>query len=100
VQPYLISWFRYDPARWIAPLTVPILVVQGTTDLQVSVDDARRLAAANPKAKLLVVEGMNHVLKEVPPDREKQMASYSDPTLRLAPEFLTGVVDFVRKVGK
>jgi pimeloyl-ACP methyl ester carboxylesterase len=100
VQPYLISWFRYDPAKWIAPLTVPVLVVQGTTDLQVSVDDARRLAAANPKAKLLVVEGMNHVLKEVPPDREKQMASYSDPTLRLAPEFLTGVVDFVRKVGK
>lgn len=100
VQPYLISWFRYDPAKSIAALTVPVLIVQGTTDLQVSVDDAKRLAAASPKAKLLLVEGMNHVLKEVPPDREKQMASYSDPTLRLAPEFLAGVVDFVRKVGK
>jgi uncharacterized protein len=100
VQPYLISWFRYDPAKSIAALTVPVLIVQGTTDLQVSVDDAKRLAAASPKAKLLLVEGMNHVLKEVPPDREKQMASYSDPSLRLAPEFLTGVVDFVRKVGK
>jgi pimeloyl-ACP methyl ester carboxylesterase len=100
VQPYLISWFRYDPAKSIAALTVPVLIVQGTTDLQVSVDDAKRLAAASPKAKLLLVEGMNHVLKEVPPDREKQMASYSDPTLRLAPEFLVGVVDFVRKVGK
>jgi pimeloyl-ACP methyl ester carboxylesterase len=100
VQPYLISWFRYDPAKWIAALTVPVLIVQGTTDLQVGVDDAKRLAAANPKATLLVIEGMNHVLKEVPADREKQIASYSNPDLRLAPEFLAGVVDFVRKVGK
>jgi pimeloyl-ACP methyl ester carboxylesterase len=100
VQPYLISWFRYDPAKSIAALTVPVLIVQGTTDLQVSVDDAKRLAAASPKAKLLLIEGMNHVLKEVSPDREKQMASYSDPNLRLAPEFLVGVVEFVRKVGK
>jgi uncharacterized protein len=100
VQPYLISWFRYDPAKSIAALTVPVLIVQGTTDLQVSVDDAKRLAAANPKAKLLIIEGMNHVLKAVPPDRDKQMASYSNPDLRLAPEFLVGIVDFVRKVGK
>ena len=100
VQPYLISWFRYDPAKSIAALTVPVLIVQGTTDLQVSVDDAKRLAAANPKAKLLLIQGMNHVLKEVPPDREKQIASYSDPNLRLAPEFLVGIVEFVRKVGK
>jgi pimeloyl-ACP methyl ester carboxylesterase len=100
VQPYLISWFRYDPAKSIAALTIPVLIVQGTTDLQVGVDDAKRLAAANPKAKLLLIEGMNHVLKEVPPDREKQIASYSNPDPRLAPEFLVGIVGFVRKVGK
>lgn len=40
------------------------------------------------------------VNKEVPPDREKQMASYSDPNLLLVPDFLAGVVEFVRKVGK
>jgi hypothetical protein len=77
-----------------------VLIVQGTTDLQVTVDDAKRLAAANPKAKLILIEGMNHVLKEVPDGRDKQIASYSNPDLRLAPEFLVGVVDFVRKVGK
>jgi uncharacterized protein len=100
VQPYLISLFRYDPAKWIATLTVPVLIIQGTTDLQVTVDDAKRLAAANPKAKLVLIEGMNHVLKEVPPDRDKQIASYSNPDLRLAPDFLVTIVDFVRKVGK
>jgi fermentation-respiration switch protein FrsA (DUF1100 family) len=80
--------------------TGPVLIVQGRTDLQVTVDDAKRLAAANPKAKLLLIEGMNHVLKEAPADRDKQIASYSNSDLRLAPEFLVGVVDFVRKVVK
>ncbi|MEA2235722.1 MAG: uncharacterized protein QOC81_446 [Thermoanaerobaculia bacterium] len=100
VQPYMISWFRYDPAKSIAALSVPVLIVQGTTDIQVSVDDAKRLAAASPKAKLLIVEGMNHVLKSVPPDKEKQAASYSDPSLMLAPDLLVSIVDFVRKAGK
>ncbi len=35
VQPYLISWFRYDPATEIAKLHLPVLIVQGTTDFQV-----------------------------------------------------------------
>jgi pimeloyl-ACP methyl ester carboxylesterase len=100
VQPYMISWFRYDPAKSIAALTVPVLIIQGTTDIQVSVDDAKRLAAANPKAKLLIVEGMNHVLKSVSSDKEKQSASYSDPALQLAPDLLMNIVAFVRKVGK
>jgi len=100
VQPYLISWFRYDPAKSIAALSVPVLIVQGTTDIQVSVDDAKRLAAASPKAKLLIVEGMNHVLKSVSSDKDKQAASYSDPSLMLAPDLLVNIVDFVRKAGK
>ncbi|HEX3069302.1 MAG TPA: alpha/beta fold hydrolase [Thermoanaerobaculia bacterium] len=100
VQPYMISWFRYDPAKSIAALTVPVLIIQGTTDIQVSVDDAKRLAAANPRAKLLIVEGMNHVLKSVSSDKTKQAASYSDPTLMLAPDLLVNIVDFVRKAGK
>ena len=33
VQPYLISWFKYDPAREIVALEIPVLIVQGTTDL-------------------------------------------------------------------
>jgi pimeloyl-ACP methyl ester carboxylesterase len=100
VQPYMISWFRYDPAKSIAALSVPVLIIQGTTDIQVSLDDAKRLAAANPRAKLLIVEGMNHVLKSVSSDKTKQAASYGDPTLMLAPDLLMNIVDFVRKAGK
>jgi pimeloyl-ACP methyl ester carboxylesterase len=96
VQPYLVSWFRYDPAKVVAGLSIPLLIVQGTTDIQVGVDDAKRLAAASPKAKLLVVEGMNHVLKSVPADFAKQIASYSDPSLPLASELVPAIVDLVR----
>lgn len=99
VQPYLISWFRYDPVKAIAEIKVPVLIVQGSTDIQVSVDDAKRLAAANPKAKLLIVEGMNHVLKAVPDDRQKQMASYGDPTLPLAPALVPAIVELVKSVA-
>jgi fermentation-respiration switch protein FrsA (DUF1100 family) len=98
VQPYLISWFRYDPAKEIASLTMPMLILQGTTDIQVGVSEANLLAAANPHAQLAVIEGMNHVLKEVPEGRRKQIASYSDPSLPLAPKLLDEISGFMAGV--
>jgi pimeloyl-ACP methyl ester carboxylesterase len=100
VQPYLISWFRYDPVKAIAALDVPVLVIQGTTDVQVSADDAKRLAGANPKARLLLVEGMNHVLKDIPLDRQAQMESYNNPKLPLAAPVIPAIVDLVRGAVK
>jgi len=98
VQPYLISWFRYDPAKEVAALQVPVLVVQGTTDIQVSEADARLLASADPRAKLVIVDGMNHVLKLVPSDMAQQLKSYSDPSLSVAPELVSAIASFVKGV--
>jgi hypothetical protein len=100
VQPYLISWFKYDPAKEIAALDVPVLIVQGTTDIQVSLDDAKRLAAANPKAKLVVIEGMNHILKMVSGDLKTQIPSYGDPKLQLSEKLTPELVQFVRGTTK
>ena len=100
VQPYLISWFKYDPAKEIAKLKIPTLIVQGTTDIQVSVDDAKALSAADPSAKLVIIDGMNHVLKEVPADRQKQVASYSDPALPVVPKLLDEIAALVAKASK
>ena len=96
VQPYLVSQFRYLPAERIAALAVPVLIVQGTTDIQVNVDDARALKAANPQARLELVEGMNHVLKLVP-SGPAQLPSYSDPALPLAPELVAAVTGFLTR---
>jgi hypothetical protein len=100
VQPYLISWLRRDPAREIAQLRVPVLVAQGTTDIQVSTADADSLHAALPASRLLKVEGMNHVLKQVPADPARQMASYTDPALPVAPPLIDGVAAFVLGVRR
>jgi len=95
VQPYLISLFRQDPARAFAALTMPALIIQGNNDIQVSVDDARQLKAAKPDAELALIEGMNHVMRIVPNDVKRQLASYKDPNLPLAAELGTRVLRFI-----
>ena len=97
VQPYLISWFRYDPSAEIAKLRIPVLIVQGTTDLQVDAGDAERLHAAAPGSQLAIVEGMNHVLVESPANREENLATYGNPRLPLAPSLVGPLVEFLRK---
>ena len=73
-----------------------MLVLQGTTDLQVSVEDARRLAAARLGVTLVLLEGVNHVLKLAPADPRANVATYADPGLPLAPGVASTVADFVK----
>ncbi|WP_106495239.1 alpha/beta hydrolase [Lentibacillus sp. Marseille-P4043] len=95
VQPFLISWMQYNPTDEIKQLGIPSLIVNGKNDLQVPVDDAKRLAEAKPDATTLLIDKMNHVLKEAPTDREGNMAAYSDPSLSLAEGFLEGIIEFL-----
>jgi len=95
VQPYLISLFREDPAAAFARLKMPALIIQGSHDIQVGVEDARLLKAAKPDAELVVIEGMNHVLRIVPNDMKRQLASYKDPNLPLAAELGTQILGFI-----
>jgi pimeloyl-ACP methyl ester carboxylesterase len=97
IQPYMISWLRYEPGKEIGKLRIPILIVQGTTDLQTRLEDSTSLANSNPAAKLLLIEGMNHVLKTVPNDRDRQVSSYSDPTLPVTPALIIALTEFVDK---
>jgi alpha-beta hydrolase superfamily lysophospholipase len=97
VQPYVISWFRYDPAAELARVSAPVLMLQGANDAQVSVDDARRLAAAaGARGRLVVVDSMTHELKLAGPDQASQMRTYTDGSLPIAPVLLRELVAFVR----
>jgi pimeloyl-ACP methyl ester carboxylesterase len=96
VQPYIISWFKYDPSVEIKKLRIPVLIVQGTTDIQVSVDDAKLLSAAKPDAQLLIIDNMNHILKEAEADRQKNIATYTNPDLPLKQELVQGIVLFIK----
>lgn len=62
VQPYLVSWFRHDPAEVLARSTAPVLLVHGAVDAQVPAQHARMLHAAQPQSRLWLVPGMDHLL--------------------------------------
>jgi len=98
VQPYLISWFKYNPAVEIAKLKCPVLIIQGSTDLQVSLQDATLLHQAKPDAQFKVITGMNHVMKTAPADRAANIAAYSDPSLPLAPGLMEGIIAFMNAI--
>lgn len=97
VQEYLMSWMPIDPAAELSTVTCPVLIVQGSTDLQVFLDDAHHLSAALPSARLVVIPGMNHILKEAPEDRAQNFATYGNSFLPLDPQLLPVLADFVRE---
>jgi len=97
VQPYMISWFKYVPSQRIAALAMPVLIVQGNTDIQVAVAQANGLHRAKPDATLAIIPGMNHIFKHVRADPALQAAAYSDPSLPVSPLLVKAVSDFLRK---
>jgi pimeloyl-ACP methyl ester carboxylesterase len=95
VQPYLISEFAHDPVAELARASIPALVIQGTTDLQVSVGDAERLSRARPGVTLDLIDGMNHVLRAAPAERVTNLGTYTAPELPLMPGLVERVCGFV-----
>jgi pimeloyl-ACP methyl ester carboxylesterase len=98
VQDFLIDDIRHDPATLAASIKVPLLIIQGERDIQVSTADARALAAAQPKAKLVLIPAMNHVLKDVASDeRAANIATYSDSSLPVDSTLVDAIASFVKR---
>ncbi|MEL6304893.1 MAG: alpha/beta hydrolase, partial [Bacteroidota bacterium] len=95
VQPYMISWIKYDPKMEISKLEIPILIVHGTTDIQLEVSEAELLLEGNPKAQLEIVEGMNHILKIADKEYLPNLQTYSNPDLPLANGLTDLLSDFI-----
>ncbi|MDB5016874.1 MAG: hypothetical protein JWQ84_1706 [Mucilaginibacter sp.] len=98
IQNFLMSWCRYDPLRVIKKIKIPILIIQGATDLTVASDNGDKLKKAKSDAILLNIKDMNHILKDAPADPEKNAATFANPDLPLKPEMVSGIVDFINKV--
>ena len=101
VQEFLIDVFACDPARLVANVSTPTLILQGERDIQVSVADAERLKQAAPNAELILLPDTNHVLKSVTSDdRRANIATYADPSLPLAPGVADAIASFIAKATK
>jgi pimeloyl-ACP methyl ester carboxylesterase len=96
VQPYMISWFKYNPYEEIKKLTIPVLILQGKTDIQVSAKHANLLSVANPEAKMIIIENMNHVLKNcLSLDLASQMETYTNPELPVKKDLVLAIIQFI-----
>lgn len=97
VQPYMISWFHYDPQTEIKKLTIPVLILQGTNDLQVTEEDAHLLANANTRAELAFIKNMNHIFRIVEGDRKENLATYITPEQPISEELVSTIAAFAKK---
>ena len=95
VQPYMISWFKYDPQKEISKLNKPVLIILGSTDIQVGLMDADKLAAANKKADKVVIKEMNHIFKEATLDKQANYQTYNQPDLPIKPELVKVISEFI-----
>lgn len=99
VQPYMISWIKYNPSIEISKLNIPILILQGDSDLQVSIEDAHKLNNANPSSSLKILSSTNHVLKIVKDQMENQK-SYMDTSFALNSDIAVLIKGFIDKTVK
>ncbi len=98
VQGFLISMMAVDPAAVAAAAGLPTLILQGDRDIQISVEDAQLLSDASG-GELVILQGVNHILKEAPADRPGNLRTYGDPSLPIAPEAVDAIASFVDRMS-
>lgn len=94
--PFFESYIKYNPKEEIAKLEIPCLIINGTKDIQVEVEDAKKLKTAKPEAQLALIENMNHVLKVIIKD-EDNLKSYTSSDFPLSKELVNVITKFIKK---
>lgn len=100
IQPFLKSWVDLNPQHEIKKLKIPVLILNGTKDLQIKESDADLLKLAKPDAKLVIIPNMNHIFKEILIDDAENIASYNNPKIPIMPELTSSIVEFVNAIKK
>lgn len=95
-QGFLSSLFSYDPAKLVKSYAGPTIVIQGSTDIQVSGADAALLGGARPGVTLVTLDGMNHVLRAAPADRAANAVTYGDANAPVFPGLAAKIAEFIK----
>ncbi|MCM8568097.1 alpha/beta hydrolase [Gramella jeungdoensis] len=99
IQPFMQSWMSYDPAKEIAKLDIPVLIINGSADIQVEIKEAEMLKNANEDAQLVIIENMNHIFRKIESeDRLVNTKSYNEPNQPLHPELIPVITEFIKEV--
>ena len=94
--PFLRNWMTYNPIEEIKKVTIPTLIINGTKDIQVKVDDAKALHKAKPSSEFIIIDMMNHVLKVIENDADN-LPSYYSPDFKISTELTKKITEFVKK---
>ncbi|WP_271425018.1 alpha/beta hydrolase [Aequorivita sinensis] len=97
IQPFIGSWMVFDPKEEIAKLDIPVLIINGTKDIQVLVSEAELLKEAKPDAEYKIIEKMNHILKEVEGNDLENSKTYNIHNLPIMPELVETISGFINK---
>ncbi len=95
-QPFMMSWMKYNPQDEIKKLDIPVLIINGTKDIQVTVDEANLLHNAYPDSELVIIEKMNHVLVAIDGERLENVKSYNEPNREFPNELIKALIDFIK----
>lgn len=96
-------WERYflahDPAPTLARITVPVLVLNGSLDVQVPAKEnlasARQALKNNPRATVVELPGMNHLLQDAKTGAPNE---YNDIEETMSPTALKTITDWLNKI--
>src|SRR6185437_7927170 len=97
VQPYMISWLKYSPEKEIKKLKCPILILQGSCDIQVKEEDAKNLHQANKKSTLEIIPNMSHTLKNAGNNCIDETRTYTDGDMPINKLLVVDIVKFIEE---
>ncbi|RSK39216.1 alpha/beta hydrolase [Mangrovimonas spongiae] len=96
LQPFMINWIQYNPQEIIAKLEIPCLIINGTKDLQVSVEEAQLLHQSAKNSTLKIIDNMNHIFFTIKGDTLENSKSYNESARSINPEVVKAIVDFIK----
>ena len=94
-QRFLIDASGYNPIEEISKLDIPVLIIQGTNDIQIEVKDAQMLYDASINSRLEIIKGMNHVFRQASENFILNLQTYGRPELPIDSGLVDIIVDFV-----
>lgn len=96
IQGFMRNWMSYEPTEIIKQLEMPILIINGDKDLQITVTEARKLKGAVPNSEIAIIENMNHVLVPIIGNDLDNSKSYNEPDRKISDELTNKIITFIK----
>lgn len=97
IQGFFSSWIKYDPVEVLQTIDEEVLVVVGSVDLQTPITESELFLQGNKEVDFVVIDNMNHVLKETTADQAANFATYSNPDLPIHESLVEELIQFILK---